>query len=179
VVHAAGVTRDGLLRDKTLADLDAVFGPKALGAVWLDEALADAPMDFCVLVSSASSLRGNVGQTDYAAANRFLDAFALYREGLRAAGSRSGRTIALNWPLWADGRTRPDEQAVSWMKRRFGIVPLATANGLRSFEDALSMVPAGQLAVFQAAAPVGGLEWSDEPARHGPMVKVVEMSGVI
>jgi acyl transferase domain-containing protein/NAD(P)-dependent dehydrogenase (short-subunit alcohol dehydrogenase family)/acyl carrier protein len=178
MIHGAGVTRDGLLRDKTLADLDTVFGPKALGAVWLDEALADVPVDFCVFISSASSLRGNAGQTDYAAANRFLDAFALYREGLRAAGSRSGKSIALNWPLWADGRARLDEQAVAWMRRRFGIVPLATANGLRSFEEALSMAPAGQLAVFQAAAPADEPEWPDEPEMHELTASVAEFSGV-
>ena len=52
---------------------------------------------FFVLFSSLNGLTGGIGQADYAAANAFLDAFALERE------SRCpGRTISIDWCGWRE-----------------------------------------------------------------------------
>ncbi|HVI92863.1 MAG TPA: SDR family NAD(P)-dependent oxidoreductase, partial [Anaeromyxobacter sp.] len=49
VLHAAGVLRDGFLRNKAREDFDAVVAPKVLGAVHLDEALGDSPLELFAL----------------------------------------------------------------------------------------------------------------------------------
>ncbi|HET7093316.1 MAG TPA: SDR family NAD(P)-dependent oxidoreductase, partial [Thermomicrobiales bacterium] len=83
VIHCAGVTRDAFVIRKDLATVDEVFGPKADAAVYLDEATRDLSLDFFLLGSSTASVFGNPGQSDYAAANRFLDAFAQWRQTAR------------------------------------------------------------------------------------------------
>lgn len=103
VIHAAGGLRDGLIWRKTLEDFRAVLRPKADGAAALDEATREEALDWFVLFSSSSGLFGSAGQADYAYANALLDAWAHQRETLRSRGLRRGRTVSINWPLWADG----------------------------------------------------------------------------
>ncbi|MGO4760397.1 ketoreductase domain-containing protein, partial [Streptomyces sp. 2MCAF27] len=88
VLHLAGVLRDGLLHGKDRADVDAVLAAKVQGTVWLDEATRDDTLDYFVTFSSAAAAFGNVGQTDYAFANAFLDHFAERREEQRRQGLR-------------------------------------------------------------------------------------------
>ncbi|EFL43493.1 ketoreductase domain-containing protein [Streptomyces griseoflavus] len=75
IVHAAGVLRDGLVRGKTAEECREVLAPKVAGLVNLDEASRDVPLDFLVSFSGAAGVLGNAGQSDYAAANAFLDAY--------------------------------------------------------------------------------------------------------
>lgn len=138
VVHAAGVTRDSLATTKTRADIEAVLAPKVSGAVALDEATLGQPLDFFVLFSSVVAHSGNPGQFDYAYANAFLDEFARQREQRRTAGLRSGRTVSIGWPLWAEGGVTVDEATEKILVRRWGMEPMSTANGLRALEVALT-----------------------------------------
>ncbi|MBN6544819.1 SDR family NAD(P)-dependent oxidoreductase, partial [Streptomyces bryophytorum] len=162
VVQAAGVLRDGLLARKRDADVAAVLAPKVAGTRHLDEATKDLPLDFFVLCSSLAGVFGNVGQADYAAANGFLDAFAEHRTALAARGERHGRTVALNWPLWAEGGMAMDAADVRAARDGAGLRPLPTAAALRALYRALAdgqsrvMVLYGdreRIAVERLAAP--------------------------
>ncbi|HEX9112550.1 MAG TPA: SDR family NAD(P)-dependent oxidoreductase, partial [Terriglobales bacterium] len=94
VVHAAGLIEDGPLQIKTRESAARVLAPKIQGTLVLQQALGDSKLDFLLLFSSISSLAPPAGQIDYAAANAFLDAFAL---------SQAGQPVmAVNWGLWAD-----------------------------------------------------------------------------
>ena len=95
IVHAAGTLRDGLIQLKTPDDARAVLAPKIAGALALDRALGDRPLDFFVMFSSVSPILGLAGQVDYAAANAFLDAFAEHR-----SATRPGHTVSVNWGAW-------------------------------------------------------------------------------
>ncbi|MCC6750544.1 MAG: type I polyketide synthase [Deltaproteobacteria bacterium] len=79
VVHLAGVLEDAVLPNVNPGQLARVLRPKVDGALALDRATRDEPLDFFVLYASASGLLGSPGQASYAAANAFLDAFASYR----------------------------------------------------------------------------------------------------
>lgn len=61
-------------------DWQAAVLPKIKGTWNIHEALDGHKLDFFVLFSSWSGLRGQWGQANYAAANSFLDAFAQYRQ---------------------------------------------------------------------------------------------------
>ncbi|MFW6724745.1 SDR family NAD(P)-dependent oxidoreductase [Streptomyces sp. MAR4 CNY-716] len=137
VVHAAGVVADSLLVTKTPDQVHRVLDAKVRGAVHLDLATRDADLDYLLLYSSVAAVLGNTGATDYAAANRFLDAFAERREELRRAGERSGRTRAVNLPLWREGGMHPDPAVAASVLRRNGMVPLETAAGTAALEAAL------------------------------------------
>ena len=137
VIHSAGVLRDSFVIKKTEAELRAVLAPKVAGLLALDAATRDQELDFFVLFSSLAAVFGNVGQADYAAANGFMDAYAAWRDGLVACGERSGRTLSLNWPLWAQGGMQVDGATLAAMRRQ-GLTPLASEAGLEAFVQALA-----------------------------------------
>jgi len=91
VFHAAGVFDDGPSMFKTAEGTGRVLDPKVRGTLVLEEALRGVPLKCFVLFSSISSIIPVPGQVDYAAANAFLDAFAL---------SRKGPVTVINWGAW-------------------------------------------------------------------------------
>ncbi|MDM3870606.1 SDR family NAD(P)-dependent oxidoreductase [Porticoccus sp. W117] len=94
VIHAAGVVKDNLIPVKTQTEIEDVFAPKVYGTLILDELFRDEPLEFMVLFSSTSTAIAPVGQTDYVAANAFLNAYAQSRN------SGSQYTVAINWGIW-------------------------------------------------------------------------------
>jgi acyl transferase domain-containing protein/acyl carrier protein len=95
VVHAAGVPGQGLIQLKTPEVAQRVLGPKVHGTLILESLLADDDLDFLLLFSSMSSITGGgPGQSDYCAANAFLDVFGRQRHG------RHGVTQAVDWGEW-------------------------------------------------------------------------------
>jgi NADPH:quinone reductase-like Zn-dependent oxidoreductase/acyl carrier protein len=81
VVHAAGVVEDGLLEQQTAEKVRRVLGPKVAGAWNVHVETRGKELDFLVLYSSAASLLGSPGQSNYAVGNAFLDGLAEYRKG--------------------------------------------------------------------------------------------------
>ncbi|MBV9491368.1 MAG: SDR family NAD(P)-dependent oxidoreductase, partial [Verrucomicrobia bacterium] len=136
VIHAAGELRDGLIWNKTRQDFEVVVAGKVRGAEALDTATSAEPLDYFILFSSTAGLFGSAGQSDYAYANAYLDAFAHRREQLRRAGQRSGRTLSLNWPRWLDGAMRgPAKDARAEASE---LMPLGRESGLEIFRRALA-----------------------------------------
>src|SRR5436309_12245762 len=105
--------------------MSAVFAPKIHGTLHLDEATQNEDLDFFVMFSSVAAVSGNAGQCDYSFANHFMDSFAAFRELLRARGARFGKTLSLNWSLWADGGMKVDQQTELYFKKTLGIKPLS------------------------------------------------------
>ncbi|MCQ1578366.1 SDR family NAD(P)-dependent oxidoreductase [Streptomyces parvus] len=137
IVHSAGLIEDDFILRKSAQEFRAVLSPKVSGLVNLDEAIGDGDLDFLVAFSSGAAVTGNVGQADYAAANAFMDAYAEYRAGLVAAGRRSGRTLSINWPLWAEGGMGTDADTRTVLHDRFGISPLERGAGIEAFTRCL------------------------------------------
>ncbi len=138
IIHSAGVIRDSLIRNKTLDEMNAVFAPKVYGTLHLDEVTKDEALDFFVTFSSLSAVAGNAGQCDYSFANSFMDSFATRREALRTNGARSGKTLSINWSLWADGGMRPDEQTELYFRKNLGMKPLSAGAGIEAFVQGLA-----------------------------------------
>ncbi|MDI2590409.1 amino acid adenylation domain-containing protein [Pseudomonas sp. 681] len=173
IIHCAGITRDALLADKTGDDFAAVFAAKVEGVHHLDRFSAGLALDFLVLYSSIASVLGNAGQSDYAAANGYLDAFASLRNQQVAAGTRQGRTLSINWPLWLEGGLHMSDTARRLLAQRTGIEAMASATGIQAFYQALHsdedqvMVLAGDTEKLAALL-------SDEPA---PVVEAAPVDG--
>lgn len=114
VIHAAGSLADAPAARQTLASIHAVFAPKVYGTFHLHEALAAVPsLRFFLVYSSVSGVLGVPGQSNYAAANAFMDVLM----HLRAA--RGLPALAIDWGLWAD----------------IGMSTGLTSQRLRSIED--------------------------------------------
>ncbi|CAB3765819.1 SDR family NAD(P)-dependent oxidoreductase [Paraburkholderia humisilvae] len=138
VLHAAGMISDSLIAHKVADTFASVLAPKVRGTVNLDRATAHLDLDLFVLFSSGAAATGNPGQADYAAANGFMGEFARRRDALVAAGCRRGRTLSVDWPLWADGGMRMPAASLDALRETAGMVPLQTANGIAAFERSLA-----------------------------------------
>ncbi|XP_077592632.1 phenolphthiocerol synthesis polyketide synthase type I Pks15/1-like [Stigmatopora nigra] len=91
VFHGAGVLHDAPLENLDRFTLRKVLRPKVSGVVNLHRATLTKNLDYFVCHSSVSSVLGNECQSNYAAANSFLDKFCLYRRNLGLAGQ------SINW----------------------------------------------------------------------------------
>ena len=138
VIHAAGIIKDGFLWNKELSQFSSVLSPKISGTHHLDQATKEIDLDYFVLCSSIASVIGNMGQSDYAAGNRFMDEFATLRTQWQQQGLRKGRSVSINWPLWKSGGMQVNEQAEQWMFDNWGMRPLETSVGLEVLQFALS-----------------------------------------
>ncbi|KAM9575443.1 phthioceranic/hydroxyphthioceranic acid synthase-like isoform 1-T1 [Guaruba guarouba] len=91
VFQSAAVLHDGHLEVLKLADFQKVLSPKVAGTLNLHWATRGQELDYFVCYSSVTSFLGNSTQTNYAAANSFLDIFCLYRRNCGLSGQ------SINW----------------------------------------------------------------------------------
>jgi len=139
VVHAAGVIDDGLLMQMTPERFASVFAAKVSGGWNLHRAFQGTSLDFFVLFSSAASMIGSAGQSNYVAANAFLDSLAHLRRSVGLPG------LSLDWGAWAEVGAAADAQLQRRMEQMgFGVIP--PADGLQIFEQALGL--GGQLGIL-------------------------------
>ncbi|KAI0479875.1 hypothetical protein F4859DRAFT_503798 [Xylaria cf. heliscus] len=105
-VSIAGVPVYGMvqgsmaLEDKLFSKLDLPgwqypIDPKVQGTWNLHESLSGQPLDFFVMLSSISAMTGAPTQSNYCAANTFLDFFARYRTGLGLPATTVGLSMVL------------------------------------------------------------------------------------
>lgn len=97
LIHTAGTLEDMLIKDQSLNSFKNLFKTKVLGTYNLHHALKNEDLDFFIMMSSITSIVGNMGQANYAAANYFMNIFAEYR---RSIGMPA---MAICWGPWADG----------------------------------------------------------------------------
>ena len=97
IINSSGILQDALLPAQTAASMRAVWAPKLAAAAAMERAATGQPLQQLVLFSSAASLFGAPGQSNYVAANAAL-------EGWAASCSTSGlSTVAVQWGAWAAG----------------------------------------------------------------------------
>ena len=98
VIHGAGVVGNDGYREMKDIDFDhceSHFQAKARGLHVLQAVLKGEPLDFCLLLSSLTSVLGGIGQAAYAASNVYIDAFARQRNG-----SDRMPWLSVNWDVW-------------------------------------------------------------------------------
>lgn len=132
VIHSAVVLRDASIKNMDETAFRAAFDPKVAGSWVLHEVTREEPLDFFVFFSSASSLFGNPGQSNYAAGCAYADSF-----GLWLARCRNIPVKIINWGFWGEVGIVASE---SYRRRlaRQGVQPLSRAEGLEAFERILA-----------------------------------------
>ncbi|MEU3601297.1 SDR family NAD(P)-dependent oxidoreductase, partial [Streptomyces sp. NPDC006798] len=133
IVHTAGVVADGLLATMTPDRLDTVLRPKADAAWHLHELAGELRM--FVLFSSAAGTWDGAGQSNYAAANGFLDALAAHRRDLGLPAS------SLAWGLWEERAGMAGRLTDTDIERmaRAGLRALPTDDALALLDTAVGL----------------------------------------
>ncbi|AOS64002.1 type I polyketide synthase [Actinoalloteichus hymeniacidonis] len=154
VIHTAGILDDGLLVSMTPQRLAAVLRPKVDAVINLHELTAEHNLSEFVMFSSAAAAIGSAGQSNYAAANAFIDAFAQYRRAQGLPG------IAVGWGFWAERSAMTGHLDTVDIQRMSatGIVPLTSEEGLGLFDLARLAEPAYVLAAKLDTAVLGRTE---------------------
>src|SRR5665213_2882340 len=164
VIHAAGALDDGVIDSMTAERFDRVLAPK-LDAAWhLHELTRDLDLSAFVLFSSSTGTIGAPGQSNYAAANAFLDALAAHRR------ERGLPAISMGWGLWADndGLTRDLTAADRARMTRGGMLALSNEAGMRLFDAAFVL---GEPFVIPAHLNLGTLRARAKEGAVPPLLR--------
>jgi 6-methylsalicylic acid synthase len=128
VVHAAGVSGYGYIKDATADSFVDVMSPKVHGALSLNEAFPPGTLDFFICFSSIGQIIGTPGQSAYASSNAFLDSIATYR---RAQGCNS---IAIQWTAWRGLGLASDTALVDLELQSKGVTDITIDEGFSAWE---------------------------------------------
>ena len=125
----AGVIKDGLLDTLNIKDYEQVSLPKIKAGTILARLVKKNPVDFLVFFSSATSIIGNAGQTNYGAANGYLDglAYELNDQGQYA--------LSINWGSFL-GSGMAKHLNKDFAKR--GIIPINAKKGFIAMDKVLA-----------------------------------------
>ena len=140
VIHAAGAVDHSTFKllQKQPASVTKVLAPKVQGTIILDAVTRNEPLKYFVLLSSVSASKAEwaTGMGDYAAANTFLDSYAVYR----TQRGGYGRSLALNYSLWSDrGMGALLGASTLLMVKSKGLNPLEPEPAANAFIKALSL----------------------------------------
>ncbi|MBD2166646.1 SDR family NAD(P)-dependent oxidoreductase [Calothrix membranacea FACHB-236] len=95
VIHAAGIKLFRTVQEITKNECEEQLKANGHGLFILETALQGIELDFCVLISSLSSVLGALGMAAYPAAHHFTDAF-VYQHNQTS----STPWISVNWDNW-------------------------------------------------------------------------------
>ncbi len=147
VVHSAIVLNDRSLRNMNEDALQNVLAPKVRGSVVLHKVFKGEPLDFMLFFSSLQSLAGNAGQSNYAAACTFKDAFAHY---LRRQVDYPVKVM--NWGYWGSVGIASDFKTRQRMASH-GVGSVEPEEGMEGIRRVL-LSPMVQVAAFRMAPKV-------------------------
>ncbi|MGC6177121.1 SDR family NAD(P)-dependent oxidoreductase [Lacrimispora sp. 38-1] len=132
ILHTAGMINDAFLINKSKEAMEDVMSPKIRGTINLDLSTKDEELDFIVLFSSTSAVTGNIGQSDYAYANSYMDHYAQTRKILGLKNMRHGKMLSINWPVWEEGGMNIDKGTETLFKS-FGVEKMESEAGIDAF----------------------------------------------
>ena len=171
-IHSAIVLEDRSVERMDESALERALKPKVQGSVVLEKVLRDEPLEFMLFFSSLQSFTGNVGQSNYAAACAFKDAFAL---ALRKNVSYPVRVI--NWGYWGSVGVVASDTYRERLKAR-GYGSTEPAAGMEAIHRILNNRLA-QVISFQASEPgpdIPGLLPEAEVEMYGEEIPSIELS---
>ncbi|MEM8676958.1 MAG: SDR family NAD(P)-dependent oxidoreductase [Cyanobacteria bacterium P01_G01_bin.67] len=142
VIHAAGIVEKKFLT--TIAQTNKIecekqFHPKIYGLLVLEQVLQNQEIDFCILMSSLSSILGGLGYIAYGAANLFMDALTYQHNQ-----TNSIPWLSVNWDAWKVGLEKQENSLNQTSLADFGLTP---EEGLKTFQNILSRCELNQLVI--------------------------------
>ncbi|RJE27113.1 polyketide synthase [Aspergillus sclerotialis] len=134
VAQGAMVLKDTTIKDMDFKSMYSVLEPKVTGSINLDELFSHShPLDFMVFFSSATCVTGNMGQSNYAAANMFMTGLAASRKRRGLAGS----VINIGAIMGVGYVTRETSEALQRNLLKSGHVWMSEGDFHRTFAEAI------------------------------------------
>jgi len=98
IQHGAGIISDATFANQTWEKYEEAFSVKVYGAWNLHKLTKNSefPLEHFVMHSSFAAIIGLIGQSNYAAANAYLDSLANYRNTLGLPAT------SINWGQWGN-----------------------------------------------------------------------------
>lgn len=143
LVHSAMTIADGLIVNLDDARMRDVLAPKVAGAWNLHQATCGLALDFFVVYSSATTFLGNPGQSNYVAANAFLEALVHQRRAQGLPGTY------MAWgPLEDVGFLARNTQTLEALQTRIGGRAITSAQAMAALEQVLQRGDAGEAVLW-------------------------------
>jgi acyl transferase domain-containing protein len=141
VLHTAGVTSGASVFNPIPqigpAESESQFQPKAYGVYVLEKVLRGRSLDFCLLFSSNASVLGGLGFVAYAAANAFMDGFAMAR-----GKAPNASWISASWDHWPE-----ETRKYTGFQTSIDQYTMTPDESVKAFTRAVCMSPKGHIAV--------------------------------
>ena len=133
VIHAAAITGEKSFQTIVKAsktDCEQQFQPKVKGTLVLAKTLEKLELDFCILMSSLSSVLGGLGFVAYSSANSFMDAFVHQHNQTSVVP-----WVSVNWDGWQVMEVAKPNKSVGSSLAELAILP---EEGVNVFQRILS-----------------------------------------
>jgi microcystin synthetase protein McyD len=108
VIQAAAVLEDGLIANQNWHQCQKALEAKIEGTLLLNHHTRHLNLNFFISFSSAAVILGSPGQSNYVAANAFMDALMLQRQTLGLP------SLTINWGAWDTGNSLEKERFAQW-----------------------------------------------------------------
>ncbi|BDA68747.1 beta-ketoacyl synthase [Calothrix sp. PCC 7716] len=143
VIHAAGITEKksfSSIEKTSKIDCELQFQPKIYGLLVLEKVLKNKEIDFCLLMSSLSSVLGGLGFIAYSAVNSFMDAFIHQHNQSNAIP-----WISVNWDAWHT--VKENKQNQSYFATGLADLAIKSNEGVEAFQRILNCSHINQVVV--------------------------------
>ncbi|KAF2271629.1 amino acid adenylation domain-containing protein [Westerdykella ornata] len=166
IVHGAMVLQDALVLDMAIDNVHNVLRPKVDGARFLNEFLADTPLDFFIMTSSMAAVGGNKGQSMYGAANMCLAALVNQRrsQGKPASVIHMGPVMGAGWVAREASQSilkALQNAGYRWLSERD--FHLAIAEAIVGGDPNSNSCAEFVLGVREKSVDTGEAKWYDDP----------------
>ena len=154
IIHGAGRLADKYIQDKTAGDLHNVLSVKLDGLLHLLRVVDIQKLDYLVLFSSVAGFYGNVGQSDYAIANEFLNKIA----HLLKTKHPHVQVSSINWGAWDSGMVN---EALKKKLEAMGTRLVNAKGGAALLVNEMNLAYAGQAQVILGSTLPVGVSYTD------------------
>jgi NADP-dependent 3-hydroxy acid dehydrogenase YdfG/acyl carrier protein len=132
IVHAAGALSDKILWEQDWDSYETVLNPKIGGAIHLYESIEKSELDFFIMLSSITAVICNAGQSNYTAANYFLNRLAAQMSLDSVPG------FVQCWGPWLEGGMASGKTSVSQNLANLGIQMFTKEQAITAIKDFFS-----------------------------------------
>ena len=131
IFHCAGTIKDSWCINKEEENVLSVLLPKMDVSLNLVKCIEKYHVKFLVFCSSLAAVTGNMGQSDYAVGNSFMDQIA------NTLNNENKHILSINWPLWDEGGMQITNDRKQIMIQATGMAPLPSSVAMQVLDTVI------------------------------------------